>query len=365
VVRPRLTIAIPTWNRASILATGLAAAFRARVGCSQQVEIVVSDNASSDDTPAVAAAWHHEPNFRYFRHPENIGGCANILYVARELAQGDFCWIVGDDDLIFPGAIRRILDLIESHPDVDAFLINHAFDKLSVRDALAISADVSAYQAVPGMINLTVTTSGRYPRLAEVLEQGEGRFEPFTQIGGQVFRPERWRGHRTGESENFGVTPRFDTLYATFPHLGLLLRTTPGPVYYCGEVLFLASLGAQEWSADGGWLKCVLASEAMPRWYKLTGVRAPYLALMRRYWMNYWLGYRHELAALRKNGGTYAGLSRQFFTRSLRHPLTFLRCWMPYFLTDTYARLPEPFQKTYRMIRKRISGQTAPSSSRP
>jgi abequosyltransferase len=73
-----LSICIPTFNRAGILAASLDA-LMADIGPSDDVEIVVSDNASSDGTAdVVAARVGRKPSISYWRNPTNIGLLANF-----------------------------------------------------------------------------------------------------------------------------------------------------------------------------------------------------------------------------------------------------------------------------------------------
>ena len=41
------------------------------------------------------------------------------------MADGDFIWLIGDDDLLMPYAIEDLYKLIDGHPDVDFFLSIH------------------------------------------------------------------------------------------------------------------------------------------------------------------------------------------------------------------------------------------------
>ena len=78
--KPLLTVAIPTWNRASYLALNLSqlrkeAALHGLAG----VELLVSDNASSDATAEVVERARREGlAITSIRNPENIGSDANI-----------------------------------------------------------------------------------------------------------------------------------------------------------------------------------------------------------------------------------------------------------------------------------------------
>lgn len=118
-VRPLLTIAIPTYNRADHLA-GLLAVLEPQIAERPQIELLISDNASSDNTPEVIAALQRRmpstgAEVAAYRHPENVGADANFVSCYRR-ARGHFFWICGDDDLIVPGAIAQVLEHLQT-PD--------------------------------------------------------------------------------------------------------------------------------------------------------------------------------------------------------------------------------------------------------
>src|SRR5688572_17739060 len=97
-----LTVAIPTFNRARKLERQLAWLCRSLVGVESQCEVLISDNASTDATPALCADLVAElskrgVNVRINRNDQNVGPLPNIARCI-ELAQSRFCWVVGDDD---------------------------------------------------------------------------------------------------------------------------------------------------------------------------------------------------------------------------------------------------------------------------
>jgi hypothetical protein len=115
--RPKLSICIPTYNRARYLETAFAAILEeADVGCS--FEILVSDNHSTDDTPEVIAAWSRRyPQIRSVRQPKLIGYIDNYLSVHR-LAIGEYAVYLADDDrLVFP-VLANILRFMDDNPNV-------------------------------------------------------------------------------------------------------------------------------------------------------------------------------------------------------------------------------------------------------
>jgi abequosyltransferase len=108
---PLLTIAIPTYNRSSDLAQLLGILLPQLEG-RPEVELLISDNASTDDTSAVVHRFLQQfQSIRYNRHPENIGPDANFLFCFN-MARGRYFWLCGDDDIILPGVIEELLSHI-------------------------------------------------------------------------------------------------------------------------------------------------------------------------------------------------------------------------------------------------------------
>jgi glycosyltransferase involved in cell wall biosynthesis len=91
-----------------------------------EVEIVVCDNTSSDHTSQVVKPYLHRSDFHYYRNPENVGMLGNLKVTAHH-ARGRYVWILGDDDLVKPGSIEKVLRIIRKHPDVSLIYLNYAY----------------------------------------------------------------------------------------------------------------------------------------------------------------------------------------------------------------------------------------------
>ena len=122
-----LSIYVPTYNRAALLADSLRAVLsQIAPAMAGTVEVVVADNASPDDTPAVVARAQAEfPHvaLRSVRRPENIGCDANFTDSPNQ-ARGEFVYMISDDDILLPGAVAKLLEMIGAYPDFDAFALN-------------------------------------------------------------------------------------------------------------------------------------------------------------------------------------------------------------------------------------------------
>lgn len=125
--KPRLTIAIPSYNRAQKLDNQLGWAVEATAGRWDLCELTVSDNASPDATPQVCEKWqaHCGGRIRVIRQVQNVGLVRNVL-ACIAAAQGKYVWVVGDDDLILPEAFAWVLDTVqrESPDELGYILLN-------------------------------------------------------------------------------------------------------------------------------------------------------------------------------------------------------------------------------------------------
>ncbi len=115
--RPKLSICMPTYNRADYLEAAFAAIFDgAEVGLS--FELVVSDNHSTDATPEVIADWaRRHPEIRAVRQPRNVGYIDNYLSVHR-LALGEYTVYLADDDRLAFDGLRKVVAFLEQNRDV-------------------------------------------------------------------------------------------------------------------------------------------------------------------------------------------------------------------------------------------------------
>jgi cellulose synthase/poly-beta-1,6-N-acetylglucosamine synthase-like glycosyltransferase len=110
---PLVTIAIPTFNRAALLKECVAAALAQTY---QNFEILVSDNASPDETSEVLRGFADE-RLRVIRQPSNIGLMPN-WNACVAAARGEYLVLVCDDDQIDPWLLERCVAILAGRPQV-------------------------------------------------------------------------------------------------------------------------------------------------------------------------------------------------------------------------------------------------------
>lgn len=124
-----LSIVIPTYNRSALLKKTLDQLYE-QISPERfnDIEVLVSDNASTDDTQIMANAWlatNKKINFSYTRNNENVGFDRNCDAGARR-AKGKFVWFMSDDDSLVDGAVEKVYKSLERESDVVFAFVNYS-----------------------------------------------------------------------------------------------------------------------------------------------------------------------------------------------------------------------------------------------
>jgi glycosyltransferase involved in cell wall biosynthesis len=112
---PSVSICIPTYNHGRFIGDCLRSAMTQTQG---DLEIIVLDNASEDDTPEIVArVAANDPRVRYVRHPANMG-LINNLNACIEYARGAYVKLLCSDDLLEPECVAAMAEVLDRHAEV-------------------------------------------------------------------------------------------------------------------------------------------------------------------------------------------------------------------------------------------------------
>ncbi len=171
VPAPLLSICIPTFNRAPFLAELLETLLPQLPALGEQVELLLSDNASTDNTPQVVASFQQRGlRIRSIRNPENLGADGNFLQ-CLSLATGRYLWLLGDDDLPTPHAVPQLVSLLLQGEQTAPF-------DLVYLSSFGFSGQLPA--------DLTPLTTDRFGRFAEVVTDGAYLLEKVNALIGLI-----------------------------------------------------------------------------------------------------------------------------------------------------------------------------------
>lgn len=120
--RPLLSIAIPTHQHGHTLPDTLDSILSSSRAA--EVEVVISNNASTDDTAEVVARYvARHANIRSLHQPVTVTFDENLAR-AMDACAGAFIWTMSSDDVLAAGALERVITTLESRADKPILLGN-------------------------------------------------------------------------------------------------------------------------------------------------------------------------------------------------------------------------------------------------
>ncbi len=125
--KPLLTIAIPTYNRASCLDLCLSRIVKQTRDFGSIVEILVSNNDSTDNTDEVVSKYITSGSLIYYlKNAENIGSDRNLLQCFLK-ANGKYVLVMGDDDILLDGALEKVMGILREAEYGVVFMNSYGF----------------------------------------------------------------------------------------------------------------------------------------------------------------------------------------------------------------------------------------------
>lgn len=112
-VKNKISVVIVTYNQEKFIADTLQSVLIQDV---EDLEIIVADDGSSDNTSEIIYALQKKAsNIKYVRSPINKGISSNFNNAFKEVT-GEFIAIMGGDDLMIPGKLKKQLNALMNNP---------------------------------------------------------------------------------------------------------------------------------------------------------------------------------------------------------------------------------------------------------
>jgi abequosyltransferase len=332
----KLAICIPTHHgRALMLRELLNSILRQEGVESGALEICISDNASEDGTAQIVAEFQRQTRvpIRYHRFPTDMRGVRNFNN-AIEMAQAEYCWLVGSDDVVLDGGVERVVGALAAYPDVSGVTVN----KLNFDRALERFVGPDASEVLPPDPGRTRPVEGAAAIIATL-----GLL--FSYMSAHVFRRQAWK--------SVVAEAGIDGLLATrhFPHTFVLCQIArrDGRWLWIGEYCVAQRLGnfcLMEEKENRDSLYAMEILEDLDRvWGSVLDRQSPeYAGLMRRHFQFYWnmfcvRGFKCERGLTQEEDRKMRDLAARCFRRV---PMFWLTSYPILLLPTWFLRLTRP-----------------------
>jgi glycosyltransferase involved in cell wall biosynthesis len=243
---PVLSICIPTFERPQSLYNCLNSILIAKGFSDFPFEVCVSDNSSSDESESIVNLFAEYFDIYYHRNLSNLGFAGNFVQVTQ-MAQGEFIWLVGDDDLIMPDSLLTFSDIYSENNDVDFFCVN-AF-QISYLQLLSYPSPFDTRFLPNDMSKFSKYAKSHRLPFKDLIDHRKS----FDFLGGiflSIFRRKDWLENIDCLDYNFSDNLiHFRNLDTTFPHSKIFANTFMGKnAYFCSKPLSVAVSGLRSWS---------------------------------------------------------------------------------------------------------------------
>lgn len=243
----KLSICIPVYNRKALFEQCLLAACKACMNHPDEVEIVVSDNASEDDLlEAIEITKRTCPkiSIQYRRNPVNVGAGLNLLKVV-EIAQGEFCWLIGSDDFVTERSVDGILEILRENSDID--FISVGFGHIDLLETKPEHIEVFIKEQEE-QLDYQPRNSFRVETWDHLVDPSHNNVLLGSMMCG-VFRRSLWD---SVDKSQIKASSSYTSLANTYPHIYIYSKCMIGrPAWFYGYPCVLAGGGYREWAANG------------------------------------------------------------------------------------------------------------------
>ena len=209
MIIPSLTIAIPTFNRAIWLEQSLDIIENELKFLNHHVEVIISNNASTDDTNIVIEKHIRNNAFVFFEQSENIGAVRNIMFLT-ERAKGEYLWVLGDDDFIYKGFLNNLLNVIKNSENVSLFFIE--MDVWHPSKNILRKSDLILDNYYKINYDSTGIEYRYYEKAANIADPLRGYFNAL----GNIILPKN--DYLNAFNNSLLAGPEFTSVETTFPH---------------------------------------------------------------------------------------------------------------------------------------------------
>jgi glycosyltransferase involved in cell wall biosynthesis len=112
---PTVSVVVPNYNHAKYLPQRMESILRQTYS---DFEIIILDDASSDDSLAVIQNYLHIPEVRFVPNTRNSGTTFAQWNKGVELARGKYVWIAESDDFAEPDLLKKLVPILDKNPEV-------------------------------------------------------------------------------------------------------------------------------------------------------------------------------------------------------------------------------------------------------
>ncbi len=318
-----LSICIPTYNRINQLDNCLNSILISKKNVDDfNFEICISDNNSEKNTEEIIQKYNKELKIKFNRNKKNFGFAINAIKTVS-MAQGEFSWMIGDDDLILPKTLLKLKNLLQNNSDNDYFFINsyHLNSIYLGQFSSPFDTNNLNFENMKKMSPLKISRSAPF---WEVIDP-KVSWDFLIGIYLSIFKTEKWlKSIDVIDQEKIkdtGVWSNFDN---TCLHPIVIANAFKNSkAYICAEPLSVNLLGEREWKSMYEFVECIRIPELLD-YYRTQGLNLKSYLYCKNYALRNFSNYMFKIIiGGEKMGRNYLNIKKHIL-KNLFYPNVYL-----------------------------------------
>ena len=264
-----LSICIPTFNRIHCLKNCLNAIYISKKIFDYEFEVCISDNCSTENVEEIGNLYKNKINIKFKKNERNIGLGKNILE-AVSMAEGEYVWIMGNDDLLLPDTLKKLYQLIKLNNEVDYFFINTY--QLNSEYIFNCDQPFDTNNLPNNMEKWAKLNSSKNLNFFEIINP-DISWDFLMGMFLSVFRRKKWiENLHVIDQKLISDSTLFSNVDNTYPHVKIFAYAfSKSRAYYQAEPLLVALRGEREWQNLYNYIEIVRIPEVLDL-YKTRGM---------------------------------------------------------------------------------------------
>ena len=241
-----LSICIPTYNRLNCLENCLESIKVAKNNFDFNFEVCISDNNPEGNAYSIVSKYTKYLKIKYIVNDKNIGIGKNIFNSVNS-AEGEYSWIIGNDDMLVPYTFNILSKIFNENKDVDFFYIN----SFSINSKLILGnkRTFNFYKIQKKLTKFSNVKESKKVNFFDLIDH-KTSWDFMLGIFLSIFRTKKWHKNKHKiDLEKINDSNFYTNQYNTFPHLIIFANAFKNSqAYIQHEPLSINLIGEREWA---------------------------------------------------------------------------------------------------------------------
>lgn len=266
-----LSICIPSYNRLDCLDNCLNSILISSKNVNNfEFEVCVSDNFSDKDPIEVINKYNKQFKIIYNRNKKNLGFALNAIKSVK-ISTGKYAWLIGNDDLILPNALRNLSNIFKNNSDTEYFFINSYYLNSKYLENFSHPFDTDQLKKIE-MTSLSKSDQNKAVNFWEIIDP-KVSWEFLIGIFLSIFNREMWLdGLKCIDQKNIedtSVWSNFDNTCLNAKVISTVFKNKKS--YICSDPLSVNLIGEREWVSLYDFIEIVRIPELLD-YYRSQGM---------------------------------------------------------------------------------------------